>query len=125
MKSATSYGNRKACSLGPQCYKYKGYGHFRSDLSSKRKEDNACFQLNIEAVPESSTGDQETVAGKIEEYIMLTSQAAPTTQLESGWWTNIFHTRVAYIVIIDNGSALNVVSAEAVEKLYLWKEHPI
>lgn len=104
-------------------------------------------EMNSEAMPESSTGDQEIGETEIEEFEeerlqaselplcvvhrMLSSQATPAAHLEDEWRrTNIFHTRVAckgkaLNMILDNGSGLNVISTEAVEKLHLpAEEHP-
>jgi hypothetical protein len=113
----------------------------------KKKKVMFASEMNSKTIHESSTGDQEIGEAEIEEFEeerlqayklslcvvhrMLSNQATPTAQLEEEWRrTNIFHTRVAckgkaLNMILDNGSGLNVISTEAVEKLNLQKEkHP-
>ncbi|KAK0592515.1 hypothetical protein LWI29_020549 [Acer saccharum] len=139
-------GKAKAFGEGPQCYKCKGFGHFAVVCPTRDQrvayvcEKDLLFEEEEDV--NNDVGDQEEAESEEERLQatnlpicviqrVLTGHKNKIDQVNHDWKrTNIFHTRVvhgnkALNVIIDNGSSMNVVAKEMVERLGLPQEtHP-
>ncbi|KAL5825101.1 hypothetical protein ACOSQ3_021164 [Xanthoceras sorbifolium] len=140
-------GKAKLVGEGPQCYKCKGFGHFAVVCPSRDKRVAYVCEKELiveeEAEPISIHNVQETQELEAEEVLQATDLPIcvinrvligrkQLLEPEFNDWKriNIFHTRVAHgnkalNVIIDNGSGMNVVCKEVVERLGLPQQpHP-
>lgn len=131
---------------GPQCYKCKGFGHFAVVCPTREKKLAFVCEKELRLVDtvdgveekeyEASDGEdiehlEATDLPSCVIHRVLTGTKKKIQGADLDWRrTNIFHTRMehgghALIVIINNGSGMNVISSDAMERLGLRAEkHP-
>ena len=138
-------GKEKAFGEGPQCYKCKGHGHFAVVCPTRDQRVAYIYEKDLVFDDDEINHEEDHIqeeSDSKEERLRATDLPICVIQhvltghktkedVDHDWRrTNIFHTRVAYgdkalNVIIDNGSSMNVVAKEIVERLGLSQEtHP-
>jgi hypothetical protein len=126
-----------------ECYKCGGRGHFAITCPTQEQRPTLLCEEN--ATGEETTTEHELPCYQEEEAEenlegstlpicvirrMLAGQRAEDAPEDDWLQTNIFHTRVerdgkSLNLIIDNGSGMNIISQEAVQKLKIpIEKHP-